>query len=74
MSEIEERVCAIIHRRAARGEEKYGVTMEREDLDVFQWIDHAQQEMLDAAVYLEKLKDVLQFLSPNKPGVKVNDD
>jgi len=65
MSEIEDRVCEIIRSRAEKGKEKYGVTMEREDLNLFEWIDHTQQELLDGAIYLEKLKGVLQFMKPN---------
>ena len=55
MSTIEESVIARIRERAAKGEAKYGVTMDRTDLTTVQWMRHAQEELLDAAVYLEKL-------------------
>ena len=55
MSTIEESVIARIRERAAKGEAKYGVTMERTDLTPVQWMRHAQEEALDLAVYLEKL-------------------
>jgi hypothetical protein len=32
---------------------KYGVTTERDDLSIKQWMIHLQEELLDAAVYLE---------------------
>lgn len=35
---------------------KYGVTLDRDDLDVGDWIVHAQEEHMDAILYLEKLK------------------
>lgn len=41
--------------RAALGASKYGVTMDREDLSELDWLVHCQQELLDGAVYLEKL-------------------
>ena len=41
--------------RAARGLAKYGVTTERSDLTRRQWLQHAQEEALDSAVYLECL-------------------
>lgn len=43
--------------RAARGLSKYGVTTERSDLTRKQWLQHAQEEALDLAVYLERLME-----------------
>ena len=60
MSAIEERVIEKIRQRAERGLEKYGVTMERGDLNLMEWITHTQEEMLDGAIYLERLKDEFQ--------------
>ena len=42
--------------RAKRGLSKYGVTTERDDLDLTEWLQHLQDELLDAAVYVERLK------------------
>ena len=42
--------------RATFGKEKYGVTLDREDLSILDWIQHAQEEHMDAILYLEKLK------------------
>lgn len=56
MSVIEDAVIEIIKQRAETGLKKYGVTVERDDLSVFEWIEHAQQEALDLAIYLERLK------------------
>ena len=55
MSKIEERVIEKIRKRAEVGESKYGVTMERDDLSFIQWITHLQEELMDAAVYIEKI-------------------
>ncbi len=41
--------------RSQRGILKYGTTTEREDLTESQWLQHAQEEALDLAVYLERL-------------------
>ena len=46
--------------RAAKGKEKYGHTLDRQDLSVLDWIDHAQQELQDGILYLEKLKQTLK--------------
>jgi hypothetical protein len=42
--------------RSALGKEKYGVTLDRTDLSVKDWIQHAQEELMDGILYLEKLK------------------
>ena len=52
---ITEAVREKIKSRAEVGAKKYGCTMDREDLTELAWIKHAQLEMLDGAVYLEKL-------------------
>lgn len=57
MSKIENQVIAKIQSRAATGAKKYGVTMDRKDLTFRQWVQHLQEELLDAAIYAEKLLD-----------------
>ena len=56
-------VNTVIQRMRDRSEEgmkTYNCTMMREDLSTPQWIDHAIEELLDAAIYLERLKyDIL---------------
>jgi hypothetical protein len=52
---VNQGVITKLQERAARGEKKYGVTMDRTDLTVREWLQHAQDELLDGAVYLEKL-------------------
>lgn len=55
MSKIEDRVCEKIQQRAEVGKSKYGVTMERSDLNLVEWLTHLQEELMDAAVYVERL-------------------
>lgn len=47
--------------RAVLGKQKYGTDLDRTDLQVKDWIQHAQEELMDGILYLEKLK---QTLSP----------
>jgi hypothetical protein len=42
--------------RSDTGVEKYGVTMDRKDLNLQQWLTHLQEELMDATLYIEKLK------------------
>lgn len=45
--------------RSEVGKKKYGVTLDRTDLGVLDWITHAQEELMDGILYLEKLKQVV---------------
>ncbi len=55
MSKYEEQVINKIRERAEVGKNKYGVTMERTDLNTLEWLVHLQEELMDAAVYIERL-------------------
>jgi len=46
--------------RAEFGMQKYGVNLDRTDLSLMDWIQHAQEELMDAILYLEKLKQQQQ--------------
>lgn len=45
--------------RATVGKEKYNTDLDREDLSLLEWIDHAQMELHDAILYLEKIKKTI---------------
>jgi hypothetical protein len=45
--------------RARFGKNKYGTDLDRTDLSVVDWIEHAQDELHDGILYLEKLKQTL---------------
>jgi hypothetical protein len=45
--------------RSSVGVTKYGVTLDRTDLGAGDWIQHAQEELMDGILYLEKLKQTL---------------
>jgi len=52
-------VTAVINgfkNRARFGKAKYGTDLDRKDLKVGDWIQHAQEELMDGILYLEKLK------------------
>jgi hypothetical protein len=50
--------------RSTVGKAKYGTDLDRTDLTLLEWIEHAKQEHMDAILYLEKIKQ--QFLQENK--------
>jgi hypothetical protein len=46
--------------RAAFGKAKYNTDLDREDLSILEWIEHAKQEHMDAILYLEKLRTIVE--------------
>jgi hypothetical protein len=45
--------------RSTVGKKKYGTDLDRKDLTIIEWVQHTQEELMDATLYLEKLKQVL---------------
>lgn len=41
-------------RRSQAGIEKYGTNLERTDLEELEWLQHLQEELMDAANYAER--------------------
>ena len=56
---IVESVIEQFKQRSEVGIKKYNTTLDREDLDRIQWLQHAQEEAMDFCLYLEKLKTLL---------------
>lgn len=55
-------VAAVVKKfleRSEFGQKKYGVTLDRTDLKPLDWIQHAQEELMDGILYLEKLKTTM---------------
>jgi len=42
--------------RSEQGIKKYGTTLENNTLPLMQWLNHLQEELMDATLYIEKLK------------------
>ncbi len=55
-----ENVIEQLRWRAEKGLAKYGITTERKDLSVIEWLQHLQEELMDATVYIEKLKSQIK--------------
>ena len=45
--------------RSELGIKKYNTTLDRTDLTLLDWINHAQDEAMDLSLYLEKIKTML---------------
>jgi hypothetical protein len=65
MDSIVASVIESFKKRSELGVLKYGKTLDRNDLSVLDWIQHAQEEHMDAILYLEKLKQIFAGKSKN---------
>ena len=59
MDSVVSSVIASFQKRAEFGQKKYGTNLDRKDLSFLQWVQHAQEEMMDGILYLEKIKQEL---------------
>lgn len=59
MDSIVQAVIRKFQERSELGQKKYGTTLDRTDLTPQDWIQHAQEELMDGILYLEKLKTVM---------------
>jgi len=50
------KVLAKYYERSQLGIQKYGRTLDRDDLNLIEWLNHLQEELMDATLYIEKLK------------------
>ena len=53
------RVLAKYYERSQTGIKKYGRTLDCDDLSFLDWLNHLQEELMDATLYIEKLKQEL---------------
>lgn len=59
MDSVVKAVIEKFKQRSEFGQKKYGTTLDRTDLKPLDWIQHAQEELMDGILYLEKLKQVI---------------
>ena len=62
MEEVDSVLRSVINKflqRSSVGKQKYGTDLDRTDLKPHDWINHAQEELMDGILYLEKLKQEL---------------
>lgn len=56
----EAKVCALIEKRQAMGIAKYGTTVADNPLALKEWLQHQLEELLDAAIYVQRAIDELE--------------
>ena len=63
---IVDAVVQSFQERSRAGQLKYGTTLDRTDLTPLQWAQHMQEELMDAILYLERLKQEMPRIFPQK--------
>ena len=63
---IVESVINQFKERSEVGITKYGTTLDRDDLSTLEWLKHLQEELMDATLYIEKLKSKLNIIDMMK--------
>ena len=64
-----ENVVRQLRDREEEGLRKYGVNTERKDLTSLEWLQHLQEELMDASVYIEKLKNDMKEMQATQEGL-----
>ena len=54
-------VIAKYEAREKTGFEKYNTNTDRKDLTLGEWLNHLQEELMDATIYIERLKKDLKY-------------
>jgi hypothetical protein len=71
MDPIVQTVVERFQQRSAFGIQKYGTTLEENKLPFLAWVQHMQEELMDAILYLEKMKTtsstIRQSLTDTQP-------
>ena len=60
---VVERVVDKFVGRSDVGYKKYGVTLEEDPSKMLEWLNHLQEELMDAVLYLQKAKETYEAQS-----------
>ena len=61
--QVVERVVDKFVGRSDVGYKKYGVTLEEDPSEMLEWLNHLQEELMDAVLYLQKAKEKYEATS-----------
>ena len=69
---VVERVVDKFVSRSDVGFAKYGITLNDDKSNLFAWINHLQEELMDAVLYLQKLKETSTDLLQDRLVEEIN--
>ena len=55
-----ENVCKALKKREEKGMNTYGVSTDRTDLTTEEWLQHLQEELMDAILYIQTAQEELK--------------
>lgn len=61
-----ERVVEEMRKRQVMGLDKYGCTVDRNDLSSKEWLQHLKEELMDGVLYVQRAIDTLEKLEGTK--------
>jgi hypothetical protein len=67
MDPVVQTVIEKFQQRSELGQKKYNTTLDANTAPFLDWVNHMQEELMDAILYLEKMKKVHQLQDPPKP-------
>jgi hypothetical protein len=62
---VVEEVVRKYQERSVVGIRKYGTTLDRTDLSLDNWLQHVQEELMDATLYIERLRREVKMREKN---------
>lgn len=62
MDPVVQSVIEKFQQRSEIGQKKYGTTLEENNLPFLDWVQHMQEELMDAILYLEKMKKLFDSI------------
>ncbi len=72
MDSIVTSVIGKFKQRSEFGQKKYGTNLDRTDLKFLDWVVHMQEELMDAILYLEKMKTEHLKTTPESSSMKID--
>jgi hypothetical protein len=72
MDSIVTSVIEKFKQRSEFGQRKYGTNLDRTDLKFLDWVNHMQEELMDAILYLEKMKKEHLKSLPESSSMKID--
>lgn len=63
MDPIVQSVIEKFQQRSELGQKKYNTTLEANNAPFLDWVNHMQEELMDAILYLEKMKKVTNSMN-----------
>lgn len=69
---VVESIVEQFRERSRIGIQKYGTTLDRKDLNLFDWSEHLKQELMDAILYVQRLQNEILFVEKQLERMKTD--